>query len=102
MVEEGQKKVVMTTSPTVLLESELTTCSQSMIVDETGDTTNNVSMETNANSNSNTMEPEEELDPKTQYNRKLRSSGEWEEFEVVKKRELPLPMTPYTNNTTQM
>ena len=40
VVEEGQKKMEKTISPSVLIESGLTTFSQSMIVDDTEDNTN--------------------------------------------------------------
>ena len=84
VVKKGEKMVVIS-SPPALMDSELTACSQSMIVDEPGDTTTNVSMETNANSKSIFKNPEEDLDPNTPYKRKLRSSPEWEEFEMVEK-----------------
>ena len=85
----------MITSPPTLMDSELTACSQSMILDELGDTTTNVSMETNANS----MELVEDSESKTPYKKKLRSSKEFnmekthqdeEPFEIVEKDDFPM------------
>ena len=69
VVKEG-KKMEVSSPPIALMDSELTTCSQSMIVEDPGESTTNVSttnvsttnvsMETNVNSNSISRSIEEE------------------------------------------
>ena len=75
IVEEGQKKMEKSTSPSALIDSELATCEQSMIVD--AEENSNTSMETNVTSNSSNLVPE------TPPTRKLRSSNEWEPYQVI-------------------
>ena len=80
----GSRSFRVKTPPT-LVDSELANSSQSMILEDTVDSTTNTSMGTRANSlEMSTKEKEEEETP---YRRKLRSSDEFNKYEKIEESE---------------